>query len=88
MLRWLNNFLHESLLLFPVIKGQVTTKLFHDWFEKYFYQWWQIIICIIFDSKDVEEFLRVMVLKVMIWVLAKGWVNKTACTLRNEWDKL
>ena len=41
---------------------------------------------IIFDAKDVEEFLKVMVLKVMIWVLAKGWVSTTACTLRNEWQ--
>jgi hypothetical protein len=32
----------------------------------------------------VEEFLKVMVLKAMIWVLAKGWVSITACMLKNS----
>lgn len=36
----------------------------------------------------MEEFLKVMVLKVMICVLAKGWVSITAYTLKNEWHKL
>jgi len=32
--------------------------------------------------------MEVMVLKVMMWVLAKGWVSITACVLKNEWHKL
>ena len=36
----------------------------------------------------MEEFLKAMILKVLIWVLAKGWVSKTARTLKKEWHQL
>jgi hypothetical protein len=40
------------------------------------------------DGEDVQEFLKVIILKVMIWVFAKGWASIIASTLKNKSHKL